>query len=338
MKSIGFLRAGQCKMRSVRRGSVVFLLALSMVVLCGFCALGVDYGRAVLVRNQLQRACDAAALAGARYLPDNPEDAKDSAVAYAWMNNKTEVKKAEIELFNDNMHIRVRSTQNIRYLFAPVMKILSGSISARATAAVQQQSNFMSPLSGPIGITPSTYEAHKDGSSFVLTGINQKSDDLVANKFVLFDLRASSGKSPAQMERQLEWGSTFDEPTSVGDTETTVNANSQEGFFESAMLTRIAAAAGSPWFDNGDKYPNIPSGSPRLMFFIVTPEQPATSGGNDALVLGFVPVYIESMRVSGDDMQLTIRMLPVDTAGSGSYDDASANPTVAGLRLYRLVD
>jgi hypothetical protein len=71
---------------------------------------------------------------------------------------------------------------------------------------------------------------------------------------------------------------------------------------------------------------------------ILTPPQPPVTGGNDALVLGFVPVYVESLIDSGGTMQLHIRMLPVDTNGSGSYDDASADPAVAGLRIYRLVD
>src|SRR4028119_435182 len=54
---------------SRRKGSIMVVTCLSMVALLGFCALAVDYGRLVSSRNQLQRACDAAALAGATELP-----------------------------------------------------------------------------------------------------------------------------------------------------------------------------------------------------------------------------------------------------------------------------
>jgi Flp pilus assembly protein TadG len=53
-------------------GSVMILSAILIVMLLGFCGLAIDVGHYVLVKNQLQKAADAGALAGARALfPDD---------------------------------------------------------------------------------------------------------------------------------------------------------------------------------------------------------------------------------------------------------------------------
>ena len=51
-----------------QRGAIVIIIAISMVVLVGFVALAIDVSDLIVVRNQLQNAADAGALAGARFL------------------------------------------------------------------------------------------------------------------------------------------------------------------------------------------------------------------------------------------------------------------------------
>jgi Flp pilus assembly protein TadG len=51
-----------------QRGVTAILVALLLVVLVGFTALAIDVGHLVFVRNELQNAADAGALAGARFL------------------------------------------------------------------------------------------------------------------------------------------------------------------------------------------------------------------------------------------------------------------------------
>src|SRR5208282_3115563 len=53
---------------SVRRGSILPLVVLSLVGMCGFVALAVDVGMLAAAKNQCQNAADAAAMAGARTL------------------------------------------------------------------------------------------------------------------------------------------------------------------------------------------------------------------------------------------------------------------------------
>jgi Flp pilus assembly protein TadG len=61
-----------------RRGAAVVTLALSLIFLLAFAALAVDVGLMYTVKADLQKAADAAALAGAQGLPD-----RDDAVEFA---------------------------------------------------------------------------------------------------------------------------------------------------------------------------------------------------------------------------------------------------------------
>ncbi len=76
--------------RTSRRGSVLPLMAVSLVALVGFVALAVDVGLLTLARTQAQNAADAAAASGARSLDGSPSGnvaaATDNALAAAAAN------------------------------------------------------------------------------------------------------------------------------------------------------------------------------------------------------------------------------------------------------------
>src|ERR1700674_3465734 len=54
------------KQRHVERGSTLYIVALSMVILLGMGALAIDLASLYVARNESQRAADSAALAGAK--------------------------------------------------------------------------------------------------------------------------------------------------------------------------------------------------------------------------------------------------------------------------------
>src|SRR4028118_1730189 len=65
-------RLSQKRKRDRKRGgSVIVIVALSTVALLGCCAFAVDYGILNADANRVQRACDAAALAGAAKFKKN---------------------------------------------------------------------------------------------------------------------------------------------------------------------------------------------------------------------------------------------------------------------------
>ena len=80
--------------RRTRRGAILLVLALVLLVLLGVAALAVDLGQSRLAQAQLQVAADAGALAGANMLDettDGLEAAHDMALAMASTNKATGV-------------------------------------------------------------------------------------------------------------------------------------------------------------------------------------------------------------------------------------------------------
>ena len=66
-------------------GAVMVFVAIIMVILLAFASLGIEFGLAYYQRERLQTACDAAALAGAQYLP-NTVQAEKNAKEYFYAN------------------------------------------------------------------------------------------------------------------------------------------------------------------------------------------------------------------------------------------------------------
>mgnify|MGYP000294519060 CR=1 FL=1 len=72
---------------SGERGAAAVIFALLVPVLFGVLALALDVGRLVYEHQQLSNALDAAALAGATSLPDDPTAARTAAIAFAKAND-----------------------------------------------------------------------------------------------------------------------------------------------------------------------------------------------------------------------------------------------------------
>src|SRR6188472_2803559 len=85
--STGGSTAGGPKRRS--RGQIVVMLAMSIIVLCGMVALVIDVAWYWSSSLRVQRAADAAALAGVVWLPGNPTTAYTVAAAEATKNGFT---------------------------------------------------------------------------------------------------------------------------------------------------------------------------------------------------------------------------------------------------------
>src|SRR2546426_5394992 len=66
------MRRASIRMVESETGSVIVMVALTLVVLLGFLALGIDLGMLFAARTDAQRAADAAALSGASAFVDNP--------------------------------------------------------------------------------------------------------------------------------------------------------------------------------------------------------------------------------------------------------------------------
>ena len=126
------------------RGSVVVIVALSLTVLLGFCAIVTDVGLLYAKKVHLQNSVDAAALAGVQELPNNPDDAKDIAIDYATQNG---VSSVDVTFEANNAKIIVQTTQQVPTFFARIWGINEEQISVTAKA-------MMVPPTGLSGAVP----------------------------------------------------------------------------------------------------------------------------------------------------------------------------------------
>lgn len=119
-------------------GSALILVALCMVLLMGSAALVADSGLAYLTQRRLQIAADAAALAAAADLPDEPAIAQRSAIDYAELNG-VQITPSQVTIgptFAQNDTVRVDTNVTVRFLFAPVLGIDRGDVAASGSARV----------------------------------------------------------------------------------------------------------------------------------------------------------------------------------------------------------
>ncbi|KAF5033736.1 putative Flp pilus-assembly TadE/G-like protein [anaerobic digester metagenome] len=115
-------------------GQALPLVALLMVVLMGFAALVIDVGRIYNVKSEMQKAADAAALAGAQELP-TASTAISTAKNYAGLNGAEKTNTSVTTPYKgDSNKIEVVCTMNVQYTFARFLGLTDADVSARAVA------------------------------------------------------------------------------------------------------------------------------------------------------------------------------------------------------------
>lgn len=343
--------------RARRRGVSIVLVALAMTALLGFCALSVDYGFLTKDANQLQRGCDAAALAGAPYLKRTGSDATDTAAAsqaaiYVAYQNGLTITSSNVTFLNNNTQIKVQASQTQAFLFGRALGMSSSKVTRDAVAGINAITAADTSGVVPMGVTSDTENAYKydwthDYTITLIRGntqpfIRDTTTNPVTDDMILFDLGGGNGKSPAHMQNQT--AGTEIVPTTIGNDETTLNASntSETLHMERGLASRFTAAALPPYSDpTGSKADQIVAGTadisnPRVVSIIVTNSNPNPSGGTTQLpILDFQPIYLESYTEIGNATTLKVRFLPPLNSSSGDHTITSGSPT--GIRQIQLM-
>ncbi len=123
------------------------LLALLIPVLMGAIALGVDVSIFYFNWGRLQNAADAAALAGAGYLPGNTAQAVATARTYAGLNGVANSEITSVIVAPNSQSITVSLKRTVPYYFARVIGLSSSPVAVAATASVVN-------VGGANGISP----------------------------------------------------------------------------------------------------------------------------------------------------------------------------------------
>jgi hypothetical protein len=290
----------------------------------------------VWTRNQLQRACDAAAISGASQLP-NTVNAQSVAITVAGQNN---VPSPTIGWPSGTKRIQVTATRQVPFGFAKVIGLSSGTVSATATAG-----RFALKGVGynvPLAITTSDYERFKAGTPFENELIDNNRQDFKDGTVTALDVRPNeSGKSPDVFQRDLTYG--FSGTVSVGDKINALAAalSSQGPNVMQAMTARFNLAAAAPYYDTGNNFvfPNYPAGDPRIVTLIVADPNPVNNNNPVLTVRKLVAVYIETVRdPANKNFFMKMRILPskmysAEDTGVVIGDDATEDTGLAVVRL-----
>lgn len=121
------------------RGQALILAVLGMAVFLGFVAMAVDVGLLLNERRTLQNSADAAALAGAVELPDNPSLAITKAREWAKKNgiDQLEIKTVEVRTTsvpNDTLYVEF--DRSFSWIFARVLGFGQSDVGAGAEALI----------------------------------------------------------------------------------------------------------------------------------------------------------------------------------------------------------
>jgi len=136
--------------RKNERGQALVLSVAALTVLLGMAALVLDVGAWFRTDRRLQATADAAVLAGAQRLPNDPAGAKSMALNYADQNGGN-VLAADITVtstFNPNDTISVKAAKTEEGFFSKVLGIGSTDIDSSAKARVDSpaQARYVAPM------------------------------------------------------------------------------------------------------------------------------------------------------------------------------------------------
>jgi hypothetical protein len=118
---------------SNEKGNAAIILCLVVTALFGFMAYVADIGIVYIEKTRLSDAIDASILAASMELPDNKENAKQTAIEYLEKNN-VDPNKAAITISPDGKRIQIDGTSYVKHLFAPMVGISGSNVKASATA------------------------------------------------------------------------------------------------------------------------------------------------------------------------------------------------------------
>lgn len=295
------------------KGSTIVIITVVLVALLGFVALVTDIGNMVYRKSQLQNACDAAALAGAHELPDT-DKAEDEAKKYA-EDNGVDLSSISISFGEEDKKIIVKAQEQVQFIFARVLGINQGDVSAQAAAIIAPLSEVYNGLR-PFGVEDDAFE---EGERVVLkTGVQ---DEEGGNFYPL----ALDGTGATTYQTTIVNGSNTG--YSVGDYVSTETGN-MVGPTKSAINDLIGLCDHSPECTPDSYEPDCPR-----VVTVPLIESMEVNGRDEVLIVGFAIFFVEAVTNSGGFTQVTGTFVEEITTGG-----MSQGQTDYGLRGVKLVD
>lgn len=128
------VRAAVKRIQRYSSGQTAVILTLAIVTLIGAMALGADVAVFYFNHMQLQKAADAAALAGASYLPSDPATATATAQTYATNNGIKNTDTFNSQTLANDTELEVTIQRTVPYFFARLLGLTNGIVGVEAIA------------------------------------------------------------------------------------------------------------------------------------------------------------------------------------------------------------
>lgn len=286
------------------RGSALVLVALVMVALLGCVGLVTDIGTIYFHRLNLENAADAAALAGAQELPDDPEKAVAVAEEYA-ARNGVRAQDLQVEVAGDSRSLTITTRRRIDFLFARVLGFSSREVAATATARV-------GALSGAIGVTPFSIKDQQlvYGKEYVLkygSGSSWENGGRIYGWFGALDL---GGSGACQYRHNIEYG--YYGLIRVGDV-LPVETGNMSGPTIQGVEWRLEQCTDGCTFDNFTR------DCPKIMLVPVVRYLGGHGSNQSVEVRGFAAFFLEGVEGQGNVIGRFVRTVAPGEIGDGSY-------------------
>jgi Flp pilus assembly protein TadG len=298
------------------QGAVMVVAALLLTSLFGVTALAVDAGMVYVTRVQLQKAADAAALAGARTLrmTGGQSEAETIATQYVSANyslpcRQSFVSEPAIRRFTVNLQ------REVQFYFAPLIGYTKTTVSVRAVAVVWGVSRLQNVV--PFGVLEQQFIY---GQQYILKyGANSEAIDANGDYGAL----ALGGFGSDVYLVNLKFG--YSGAITVGEKLTTEPGN-MAGSTEEGVGYRIDLCTDGCSYENGIK-PNCP----RIVLVPLVDALP--DGRGYTIVKGFAAFFLEDVRESDSPGQIDVVGRFMQYAVTAEADAASPDYGVYTIKL-----
>lgn len=297
-----------------QKGQSVVLFAVALGFLAGFMSLSLDAGRAFVTKERLQSAADAAALAGAAYLPAHPSQALAVAATTAEANGVPASDLTTAVVGTGGTELDVTAANEIPLYFGPLIGIPKAKVAAVAGAAT----GTLESLSGLVPL--SVYnDAFVPGQTY-----NLKISDGSGTVGNFGPVQYGDASGASTYEQQLASGSSM--VVNVGDVLWT-QPGDMVGPTDQGLETRLQDAAGSGGCQEAENVGDL--SSPCLLWVPVV--TPPTGGETQVTVLAFAAFWLQC--VNGG--QVTGEFLKESADGPIAPLTETFATNVVGVRLIR---
>jgi Flp pilus assembly protein TadG len=322
------------------KGQIFVMYAVAATAMLGAVAMGTDVAIMYFNWASMQRAVDAAALAGANFLPEDTSTASSKATSYATLNGLAGAEVAT-PTFNapTNDSITVTASRTVPYYFAKVLGLTNQLIKVTATAQVPASVSCVGcasygPRSQPTGgasDSGGTQCADTGSCQLIPIGLDWTTPFVTGSPVTFnqasvgagnWDLIALGGTGGSNFRTNLANG--FSGPVAIGDFITT-EPGKKKGPITQGFQDRIDQAAS---IDPTGTFSSHKQNNPRVVVIPMV-DWGAINGRSQVPVMAFAHVWLESVSSGVINAYFVEDYVPDSLVSApASYHGARGNPVL----------